>query len=97
MGKDYYDILGVEKTSSDDDIKKAYRKLALKFHPDKNKVSSKSYQNLSSFKNEINYNVLKGFVMWKYHLNILFRHNFYKPVLDNWLKCHRQKYIKKDK
>ena len=66
MGKsDYYDVLGITKSSSKDEIKKAYRKLALKYHPDKTKgdkaseekfkEASEAYHVLSDDKRKANY------------------------------------------
>ena len=64
MTKDYYEILGVSKDSSKEEIKKAYKKLALKYHPDRNteqgaedkfKQISEAYAVLSDEKKKSNY------------------------------------------
>ena len=47
MAKDYYEILGVPKNSSDDEIKRAYRKSAHQYHPDKNKGDDKKFKEIN--------------------------------------------------
>ena len=62
--KDYYEVLGVTKSSSQDEIKKSYRKLALRWHPDRNKTKeavekfkeiNKAYEVLSDVKKRETY------------------------------------------
>ena len=65
MSKDYYKILGIEKDATPDEIKKAYRKMAMKYHPDKNdgdveseskfKEAAEAYDTLSTPDKKSNY------------------------------------------
>ena len=62
--RDYYEVLGVSKGASDEAIKKAFRKLALEFHPDRNKAEgavekfkevNEAYQVLTDSEKRANY------------------------------------------
>ncbi len=84
--RDYYDVLGVSKTATQDDIKRAYRKLAIQYHPDKNpgnqeaeqkfKECAEAYEVLSDPDKRKKYDQfghdgLRGFGMRDYsHMNV---------------------------
>lgn len=62
MGVDYYGILEVNRNATDEDVKKSYRKLAMKWHPDKNPNNKQEAE--AKFK-EISeaYEVIKPFIL----------------------------------
>ncbi|UCH78203.1 MAG: molecular chaperone DnaJ [Candidatus Coatesbacteria bacterium] len=68
--KDFYAILGLSETASDEEIKKAYRQLAMKYHPDRNKEAgaaekfkdvNEAYQTLSDSKKRQEYDMLRKY------------------------------------
>lgn len=68
MGVDYYKLLQVDRSAKDDDLKKAYRKLAMKWHPDKNPNNKKEAE--AKFKQISEaYDV----IILGYHFNFLIR------------------------
>ena len=83
--RDYYEVLGVIKSAYAEEIKKAYRKLALKYHPDRNKgdkgaeakfkEASEAYDLLSDKERRTNYTQFGDAVISEKHANFFINKN----------------------
>jgi DnaJ family protein B protein 4 len=77
MGVDYYKLLQVDRNANDDDLKKAYRKLAMKWHPDKNPNNKKEAEaKFKQISEAYDVSTSKG-----YHYNFI-NHSFLMFLVD---------------
>jgi DNA-directed RNA polymerase subunit F len=93
--KDYYEILGIPLTATRQDIKKAYRNLALKYHPDKNKDADAAERFIEIHEAyEILYDDTKRD---KYHSTYFRQRKEHEPEVNSWSRqahSHAEEYAK---
>jgi hypothetical protein len=90
MGVDYYKVLGVDRGAGDDDLKKAYRKLAMRWHPDKNPTNKKEaeakFKQISEAYDVGFFSLSFSLIFSRNHIKI-HRLSLYFMKILRWLYC----------
>ena len=85
--KSYYDILQAQKGSSDEQIKRAYRKLALKYHPDKNQGNEEANKKFAEISNGRNL-LLCALCVWKFWFKLFYDSLIGYLTFFDWLPAY---------
>jgi DnaJ-class molecular chaperone len=86
VSKNYYDILGVTSLSTQDEIKKAYRKLSLEYHPDRNKNGNNLMASINEAYNVLSNEQLKNEYDFQQNTNINLKEMFRNPQADEFIQ-----------